>query len=123
MSACTLLSTSTLHLQSAEKESETSALQQLMMPAIRAALATAQQAQAAAADLMLVVVLAPAAEQPSGLDVHAHAFRYSPTTSSPGTAVVLGPPRSVPVAKVSQRAARPGTATCGSLLTRYAWPN
>lgn len=98
--ACCCLHTA-LCLQASGAQLEAAALQSLLAPAIRTALAAAQQTQAAATDLMLVVVLSPAAEQACGLDVHARAFPYNSTTSSPGTAVVLGPPRSVPVAKVS----------------------
>lgn len=82
---------------------EHAALQQLLVPPMQAVLQSAHDAEAAGRDLMLIVLLPPAPGVPSGLDVlvHAHLLRSQPS-SEPGTALLLGGPRGIPVGKVGK---------------------
>lgn len=92
---------------------EAAALQGLLAPAVRQALAAARQAEGAARDLLLVIVLPPASGEPSGLDVRVYARACGLPDTSPGTAVILGGPRGVPIGKVSAGACAQARPDCG----------
>ena len=97
-------------------QAEEVALQSLLLPGVKACLAAVaagsgvqqQQQGQPASDQALVIVLPPSAS-PTGLDVWVQVAPFHSTSSSaPGVAVVLGPPRAVPVGKVSCRGRRGG---------------
>lgn len=74
------------------------ALQQLLLPSVLACL-QAVDASLREGDLVLAIVVPPALEGPP-LEVHVVAAAAPAAATAPGEAVVLGPPRQVPVAKV-----------------------